>query len=173
MTRFTTWGSFRLIAVMVCVALATQPALAGKSAVKMTKLTGSVELTTDEPVPFQLSGIASHLGKFTAVGEIQFEEGEEEGSLVGEGVVVFKAANGDLLVGNVTWNVGPADGDARDSDLHFRWAESVEFSDSTTVTNTGRFTGNRPPGLVVVADSKTTTSSEPNIIILILISIFR
>ena len=45
---------------------------------------------------------------------------------------------------------------------------------TTVVADTGRFIDDRPPGLVVVAESKTqTTSQTPNIIVLILISILR
>jgi len=173
MKRFTARHFVRLIVLGACVALVTRPGLAAKSAVKMTTLTGSVELSAEGPTPFSLAGIASHLGKFTAVGEIEFFPGDDEGSLAGEGVVVFKAANGDLLVGNVTWNVGPADGDDRGSHLHFGWADSVKFDNGEVVASTGRFTDNRPPGLVVVADGTTKTSTEPNIIVLILITILR
>lgn len=163
----------RLVVFITCLAMVASSACAGKSAVKMTKLTGSVELTTEEPVPFTLSGVASHLGNFSAVGEIQFEPGEEEGSFEGEGVVVFKASNGDLLVGNATWKVGPPGGEARITDIHFAWAEAVEFSNGVVVTNTGRFTDNRPPGLAVVTESNAPAQPAPNIVILILIAILR
>src|SRR5213075_887692 len=61
------------------------------------------------------------------------------GSLVGEGVVVFEAANGDLLVGIMTWHVDPAVDDLSLASIHFSWRDSVEFDDGTIVSNTGRF----------------------------------
>jgi hypothetical protein len=122
-----------------------------KSPVKMKNFIGSIDITEENPVPFTLAGTASHLGKFTAEGEVEFFPGEEEGSLVGLGVVVFEAANGDLLVGNVTWDVDPDVNDLSTSAIHFIWADSVEFSNGDVVFNTGRFVDDRPPGLVVIA----------------------
>jgi hypothetical protein len=176
MKPFTVWQAIRLTGLAACVALATGPALAAKSAVKMTKLTGSVELSAEGPTPFTLSGVASHLGNFTAVGEVEFEPGEEEGSFHGEGVVVIKAANGDLLVGNVIWEVSPAVDDDASVHLHFAWRDTVEFSDGAFFANTGRFTDNRPPGAVVVETAKTreqVSSGGVPVIVLILVSIFR
>jgi hypothetical protein len=121
-----------------------------KSAVKLQKWAGAIDFSTEEPSLFVLEGTASHLGKFTASGEVEFSPGETEGTFVGEGVVVFKAANGDLLVGNVDWEVS-AGGDLRTSHIHFSWSDSIEFSDGTVVENTGRFVDDRPPGLVVIA----------------------
>jgi hypothetical protein len=63
---------------------------------------------------------------------------------------VREAANGDLLVGNVAWEVA-AGGDFRASQIHFSWRDAVEFSNGTVVTNTGHFVDDRPPGLVVIA----------------------
>ena len=100
---------------------------------------------------FTLAGTASHLGKFTAYGEVEFVPGEEEGSLEGDGVVVFTAANGDLLVGVVSWDVDASGAEPRTSHIHFSWRDSVEFSDGSIVFSTGRFEHDRPPGLVVIA----------------------
>ncbi len=119
----------------------------GKSPVKLQKWSGTIDYSPDGPSPFELAGTASHLGKFTAHGEISLLPGDEEGSFEGEGVVVFKAANGDLLVGVTTWQVA---GDEV-GHMHFAWSDSVEFSDGTVVANTGRFVDDRPPGLVVIA----------------------
>jgi hypothetical protein len=127
------------------------PIAFAKSPVKMKNLIGSIDIAEENPVPFTLAGTASHLGKFTAAGEVEFAPGEEEGSLVGVGVVVFEAANGDLLVGNVTWDVDPVVNDFSTSAIHFIWADSVEFSNGDVVFNTGRFVDDRPPGLVVIA----------------------
>lgn len=73
--------------------------------------------------------------------------GQDEGTFVSEGVVVFEAANGDLLAGVTTWEV---DGD-QVGQMHFSWRDAVQFSDGTVVTNTGRFVEDRPLGLVVIA----------------------
>jgi hypothetical protein len=97
--------SRRITSIVVLVAfmahLAT-PAFA-KSPVKMKKFQGAIDLSAEGPLPFVLEGTASHLGVFEAEGEVEFFPGEEQGTLIGQGVVVFEAANGDLLVGAVTW----------------------------------------------------------------------
>ena len=123
----------------------------GKSPVKIRNFEGTIDLSADGPIPFTLRGTASHLGRYEAYGEVDFVPGEEEGSLVGEGVVVFEAANGDLLVGVVEWDVEPGDGEFKPSALHFSWRDAVEFGDGTVVASTGRFVNDRPPGLVVIA----------------------
>jgi hypothetical protein len=127
------------------------PVAFAKSPVKMKDFTGTIDLESDAPNPFTLEGTASHLGQFTARGEVTFVPGAEEGTLVGGGVVVFTAANGDRLVGNVAWNVESASGDFRTSSIHFSWADSVEFGNGTIAENTGRFVEDRPPGLVLIA----------------------
>jgi hypothetical protein len=136
--------------VLTLVGLAPTAALA-KSPVKMKDFTGTIDLESDAPIPFTLEGTASHLGQFTARGEVTFVPGAEEGTLVGNGVVVFTAANSDLLVGNVAWDVEAASGDFRTTSIHFSWADSVTFGDGTTGKNTGHFVDDRPPGLVVIA----------------------
>jgi hypothetical protein len=88
---------------------------------------------------------------FDAVGEVAFDL-NAQGGFDGTGVVAFTAANGDVLVGELTWNVEPG-GDLRESALDFAWRDAVAFSDGEVVTSTGRFAdaANRPPGLVVIA----------------------
>jgi hypothetical protein len=122
-----------------------------RSAVDLKNWQGEIDFSTEDVSPFVLSGTASHLGKFTARGEVEFLPGEKEGSLLGDGVVVFKAANGDLLVGAVMWEADAEADSLRTSHIHFSWRDSVEFSDGTVVTSTGRFEKFRPPGLVVIA----------------------
>jgi hypothetical protein len=148
-----------MIAVVALVAFVVQPAapVLAVSPVKLQKWQGALDIEAgkpiplDEPIDFALSGTASHLGAFTADGEVTFVKGEK-GSLVGEGVVVFRAANGDLLVGDVAWKIDGGNGAQRTSEIHFAWRDSVTFSDDiTTVANTGRFVHDRPPGLVVIA----------------------
>ena len=140
----------KVVAIAVLVMFLTRlvtPALAAKSAVKLNKWAGTIDFSEEGPSAFTLEGTASHLGRFTAEGEITLTPGEEEGSFTGEGVVVFTAANGGLLVGNTVWEVS---GDELGS-MHFVWADSVTFGDETVVINTGRFVDDRPPGLVVIA----------------------
>jgi len=139
-----------VVAAAFFLATSAGPALAAKSAVKMKNFAGTIDFDAEGPSAFTLEGTASHLRQFTADGEVEFVPGRQEGSLVGQGVVVLEAANGDLLVGNVTWDVPPG-GDMRTSAIRFVWADSVEFSDGTVVFNTGRFVTDRPPGLVVIA----------------------
>jgi hypothetical protein len=124
-------------------------AFAAKSAVKMQKWSGTIDFNDDGVSPFTLEGNASHLGDFKAVGEVEFVPAED-GSLIGEGVVVFTASNGDLLVGTVSWDVAAEGGELRTSNLAFHWADSIEFQ-GDTVSSTGHFVDNRPPGLVVIA----------------------
>ncbi len=145
------WHNVPLL-ILLTLFMGLPRAAADKSPVKIKKLQGAVDLSADAPLPFALEGIASHLGKFTAYGEVEFLPGEEEGSLVGVGPVVFEAANGDLLVGVVTWELDPAADDAGTAHLHFAWRDSVEFSDGTVVSNTGRFVDDRPPGAVVALE---------------------
>jgi hypothetical protein len=139
-----------LVAVLALPGFCATPAFA-ESPVKMKNFQGTIDLSATGAIPFTLSGTASHLGEFTAQGEVEFVPASTPGSLVGEGVVVFEAANGDLLVGEVTWHVDPAVGDFATSSIHFAWRDFVEFSDGSIVLNTGRFVDSRPPGLVVIA----------------------
>ena len=117
------------------------------SPVKLQNWEGRIDYAPNDVTTFTLEGTASHLGNFTAHGEIILEPGEEDDSFVGEGVVVFETANGDLLVGVTTWDVG---GDELGG-MHFSWRDSVTLSDGTVVSSTGRFLHDRPPGLVVIA----------------------
>lgn len=127
--------------------MATRTAVASKSAVKMKNWTGTIDYVPDGPSPFTMQGTASHLGNFSAVGEVTLVPVDESGLMLGAGVVVFTSANGDLLVGATEWVVNGEE----ISEMHFRWRDSVEFSGGEVVTNTGRFVTGRPPGLVVIA----------------------
>lgn len=146
-SRFT----ITLIVLAAFFTRCVTPVYADKSPVKLQNWQGSIDFDEDGVSPFTLEGTASHLGKFTAHGEVEFTPGEEEGTLLGEGVVVFTAANGDLLAGVVEWQVGGETNGARGAGLHFSWRDSVQFSDGTVVASTGHFTKDRPPGLVVIA----------------------
>jgi hypothetical protein len=151
MKRITSPSPLKVVLLAVVTLFGTTPRpAAAKSPVKMKNFIGTIDVTAGGVTPFTLSGTASHLGQFTAYGEVEFLPGEEPGSLLGSGVVVFEAANGDLLVGAVAWEVG-AGADFRTSRIHFSWRDFVQFDDGTVVANTGRFVDDRPPGLVVIA----------------------
>src|SRR5437762_1902982 len=104
---------------------------------------GTLEFNTEGPSGFVLDGNASHLGKYTGRGEVEFMPGEDEGTFEGLGVVALKAANGDRIVGIVTWFVD-ADGAGQ---IEISWRDSVTFSDGTVVASTGRFAKSRPAGV--------------------------
>lgn len=136
-----------MVALLAFCARSATPAIA-QSPVKLQNWGGTIDYVEDGITTFALGGQASHLGQFTAYGEAELDPAAD-GSLAVDGVVVFKAANGDLIVGVVTIEAG-ADGVGP---MHFSWRDSVEFSDGTIVSSTGRFADakGRPPGLVVIA----------------------
>jgi hypothetical protein len=105
------------------------------------KTEATFHASTDGPSTFVLAGTAPHFGKFASYGEIAFRPGELEGV----GVAVLEAANGDLIVGVVSCHLD-ASGVGQ---IHFSWRDSVEFSDGTVVSNTGRFVRHLPPGVVI------------------------
>ena len=119
---------------------------------------GAISLATQGPSPFFLSGTASHLGDYKCRGEMQLLTDKETGSQEGAGIAVFEAANGDRLVGVVTLQTD-ANGDG---EIAFSWRDSVQFSDGTIVSSSGRFANSRPPG----ADSKVKTKKQPIIVII-------
>lgn len=141
-----------VLCTMLCFLQVYQPVAHAESPVKLQKFEGRIDITAPGPViPFTLAGEASHLGKFTSVGEVVFTPGQIPGTLVGNGVVVMTAANGDRLVGVVTWEVSAENAGFRTTSTHFSWRDSVTFSNGTVAVNTGRFVSDRPPGLVVIA----------------------
>jgi hypothetical protein len=152
MMRFIRPTPLRIALLALITLLGTTPrVMLAKSPVKLQNWIGTIDFSTDELSTFTLEGTASHLGRFTARGEVEFLPGEDEGLLEGDGVVVFEAANGDLPVGVVTWTVDAENDHFRTSHIHFSWRDSVQFSDGSVVDSTGRFVNDRPPGLVVIA----------------------
>jgi hypothetical protein len=137
------------IAAALVSSLKVAPASA-ESPIKLQNWQGTIQFSPTGLSPFTLEGTASHLGRFTAEGEVTFRPGSN-GALLGSGVVLFKAANGDLLAGVVTWDADAAAGDKRPSHIHFSWRDAVTFSGGRVASSTGRFAHERPPGLVVIA----------------------
>ena len=140
-----------LFVLAAFVARSVTPACAAPQ-IRLNNWGGTIDFSATEVSPFTMEGTSSHLGKFTAYGEVQFAP-VANGMLAGTGVAVFEAADGSLLVGHVEWAAEEAVDGCRTSAVHFSWADSVEFSDGTVVESSGRFAdaGRRPPGLVVIA----------------------
>jgi hypothetical protein len=91
---------------------------------------------------FALAGTATHLGKYECLGELHFTPGVVQGTFTGAGIAVFRAANGDLLVGMMSCDLN-----ARGiGNMAFHWQDSVRFSNGATVSSTGHFAHSRPPG---------------------------
>jgi hypothetical protein len=143
MKQFRIPGRHQITAVALLTFFGVSAPAFAESPVKLQG-GGAIQYTPGGLSSFILSGTASHLGRYTCYGEVVFLPGRDRGSLDGVGVAAFMAANGDFLVGVVTWQV-----DARGaSECHFSWRDSVEFSDGTMISSTGRFATSRPPGAV-------------------------
>ncbi|MFS8085613.1 MAG: hypothetical protein ACMG6H_08285, partial [Acidobacteriota bacterium] len=123
---------------------------------------GTIALSTSGPSSFELMGTASHLGKYTCYGEVDFGFPDENGMIEGDGIAVIRAANGDLIVGLVTWEIDE-DGTGQ---IAFSWRDYVEFSDGTVVSSTGRFIKSRPAG--AVSRFKTISDGTSNIIAILI-----
>jgi hypothetical protein len=92
------------------------------------------------PPTFELRGKVKVFGRYTCFGEVvDLETGVALGVLTDE--------DGDRIVGDVMLAVG----DPNKGHFHFRWRDSVRLSNCQTYVNTGKFAGQRPPGLVVIA----------------------
>lgn len=150
MKRFIGLGAFPA-AIVVTLAITT--VAYSQSSEELKKFSGVVVGPDNGINSLFLEGKAPHIGRFVALGEVEFVPGEIEGSLVGQGVAVFVAADGDLLVGVVAWEMGAEVDGVAISHFQFHWRDSVEFSDGTTVSTTGRFVDNKPAGLVVISQT--------------------
>ncbi len=130
------------------VASAKPPADHSNPPIVLKQWKGEIENLPNGLSRFSMRGIASHLGRFHAIGEFVTPTNPNE-AFEATGVAAFRAANGDLLVGTVG-----IEADAEQlGNLTFHWRDSVQFSDGTIVDSSGRFANaeDRPPGLVVIA----------------------
>jgi hypothetical protein len=144
MSRFFSLRGMTVTALALLAFATLQPFAAADPLITITGIGNLTDV--DGVAVLRLTGNASHLGKFACYGEIDFEPGDEEGSVDGAGVVAFRAANGDMLVGVITWQIDANGmGQAR-----FRWLDAVTFADGTTAESTGRFAERRPQGAVVM-----------------------
>lgn len=144
------WKQVALVGLLTFFQVVPAGAFAA-APVNLRQFTGAIDFRADGPTPFVLSGTESRLGRYQCYGEVEFFPGREKGTLIGEGVAVFEAENGDLLVADVTWEVAADGRDYRTSRLHFAPRSAVEFADGTYVPSTGDFEDDRPQGLVVIA----------------------
>ncbi len=131
-----------------------------QSAVKLSG-GGSLAFNPGGISPFVLSGTASHLGRYNCFGEVAFVPGAQ-GSLDGSGVAVFQAANGDRIVGVVTWHIDAAG----NGSVAFHWADYVQFSGDRVFQSTGRFATSRPPG--AVSSTRLIKDGTSNIIAILI-----
>jgi hypothetical protein len=162
MTQFGfRWRSARfLLCLAVLGAWSVKPAEA-QSPVKLHDAIIMCDDLSASLSPLTIEGTASHLGEFSAVGEISFVPDEASGSVVGVGVVVLEAANGDLIAGIITLDISPiVDGEA-DVHIHISWRDDVEFADGSVFPSTGRFAKTRPPGVSVGGTGSRQWISAP------------
>jgi hypothetical protein len=140
------WGFVLLAALGTWLALT--PAATAQSSIQIQYMKGEIDLSADGPKPFVLEGEAAGLGRFAAIGEAVFRPGAVAGSLVGTGPIVFRAENGDLLVGVATWGFGRPVGGVSATEFRVTTHDVVEFSGGTVVGSTGQFDRDRAAGLV-------------------------
>ena len=122
-----------------------------RTPIKLNNWDGAIDLKAAGPSAFTLGGTDDRLGQFQAIGEVEFRPGRTKGSLIGQGVAVFEAASGDLLVGEVTWQVAADRSAYRTTSIQFDWKDAIEFQDGTYVPSTGEFEDDKPQPLVVIA----------------------
>jgi hypothetical protein len=134
--------------VLVLLALAAFPRLvaADQPLGNMNVKSLSLIVSDDGGAVLHATGTGEELGKCACYGEITFGPGEDVGTLDGMGVVVFRAANGDVLVGVIAAQLDTLD-DTFSAEIH--WRDAVTLSDGTTVASTGRFLEHRPPGFSI------------------------
>jgi len=129
-------ATLAVIGVIAFSLFAAQPL--GKINVKSLQLDKSKD---GDFVVMQLTGTLQGLGDSTGYAELDVVEGEAP-TFDGAGVVVFIAANHDILVGVIA---AQRDKEGAIS-AEFHWRDSVTLHDGTTVASTGRFEDHRPAG---------------------------
>jgi hypothetical protein len=134
-----------MISLMVALFGLTADLASAQSGIKMNGTATLIEAPTGLWA-LHMEGTASHLGKFTCDGELALFPGQIDGTTEGIGVAAFTAANGDVLVAHVDYQVD-ADGVTQ---THFKWQDSITYNDGRTVNSTGRFVDNRPAGLIQI-----------------------
>lgn len=103
-----------------------------------------------------VTGSNSDFGRYLALGEVTLAPGQEAGVLEeGTGVGLLRAENGDVIVAEVTCQVTDTG-----IDVTFHWRDSVTFSTGFTVSNTGAFVDQRPPGLSIRKIGGYSNSSD-------------
>jgi hypothetical protein len=106
---------------------------------------GTISLSPQNAAPFAFSGTELHLGQYRSYGEMQIRSNNGAGALEGVGIVVFEAANGDRLVGQVTMQTGANNV----GQMTFAWRDFVVFSNGTIVSSSGSFEKTKPSGTTV------------------------
>ncbi len=102
--------------------------------------TGELHLANKAASTLTLQGNASSLGDYTGYCEIAFAGADRAGNMSGAGVAVVQASNGDLLAGEVTWQM-----DAHGAgQITFTWCDAITLGDGTLVHSKGRFAKSRP-----------------------------
>ena len=153
------YRSIQIPLVLAILALACWASFAladDKSGINQLSGSGVLAINENGYAVVALHGNASQLGKFTCSGQLTFEQSNDPGSIVGEGVAAFTAANGDQLVATFTWQIN-ADGSG---EMKFHWHDSITLSDGSTVESTGRFADRRPPGVVLRSATVVTGSTS-------------
>jgi len=146
MTYFTIVSrqKFTIAMLLILFGISTDAAFAQSIITK--EGSAAIQVSPQGNATFVVRGVAPHFGRYRGYGEAAFVPGQAPGSLDGAGVAVVEAADGDRLVAVVSWRIN-SDGSGQ---VRFSWRDSVEFSDGTVASTTGRFVTHRPPGLLVV-----------------------
>lgn len=145
-----------LVVVLIVTGVSAAPR-AEKTPVTLTG-GGSIVFSTGGVNSFVLRGVATHVGRYTCLGELQFVPGATPGSLNGVGVAEIIGDDGAQIVGVVTWQTNAHGG----GHMAFSWRDFVEFSDGSIVQSTRRFTRNRPPGAEAQIELMHETTHAPS-----------
>ena len=132
-----------LLATIACAMLT--PFAAGDQPLGELKVKSfSLSFGEDGFAVLRMTGTAPDLGNCACCGELVFAPGEDEDTLDGLGVVVFTAANGDILVGVIAAQIDTID---QTFAAQVRWRDSVTVRNGATIASSGRFARHRPTGM--------------------------